>query len=216
MTIAPAIPGGAEVSFRSTDPGTNLPVGALNAPVDIPAGQARTFVVFVQPIAPFGPAEMTFGFRGPTTVPVMPLRGINTLMMSAESGPVVDAVALAATIGGNGIVELPGPGQGTAFAVATVNVGASGPVTVSADTGGIAVPVAISVCQTNPATSVCLASPGSTATVDMPAGATPTFGIFVVSSVNVPFDPAVNRIFVRIRDGQGVTRGSTSVAVRTR
>ena len=47
------------------------------------------------------------------------------------------------------------------------------------------------------------------------ANATPTFGIFIQGNGNVPFDPAVNRIFVRFKDSGGVTRGSTSVAVRT-
>jgi hypothetical protein len=47
------------------------------------------------------------------------------------------------------------------------------------------------------------------------AGATPTFGIFVQGAGNVPFDPALNRIFVRFTDAGNVTRGSTSVAVMT-
>ena len=47
------------------------------------------------------------------------------------------------------------------------------------------------------------------------ANATPTFGFFVTGSGNVPFDPATSRIFVRLKDSGGITRGSTSVAVRT-
>ena len=46
------------------------------------------------------------------------------------------------------------------------------------------------------------------------ADATPTFGIFVQGG-NVSFDPAANRIFVRFKDSDKVTPGSTSVAVRT-
>jgi hypothetical protein len=47
------------------------------------------------------------------------------------------------------------------------------------------------------------------------ANATPTFSIFVNGAGNVPLDPANNRVFVRFKDGGGVTRGATSVAVRT-
>jgi hypothetical protein len=43
----------------------------------------------------------------------------------------------------------------------------------------------------------------------------PTFGIFVQRSGNVLFDLAVNQIFVRFKDNSNVTRGATSVAVRT-
>jgi hypothetical protein len=52
-------------------------------------------------------------------------------------------------------------------------------------------------------------------TTTINANATPTFGIFVQGSGNVPFDPAANRIFVRFKDSGAVTRGSTGVAVRT-
>jgi len=71
------------------------------------------------------------------------------------------------------------------------------------------------VCETNPATGVCLAGPGPEVTTTIESNATPTFGVFVVGGGAVPFDPANNRIFVRFTDSGGVTRGSTSVAVRT-
>jgi hypothetical protein len=102
-----------------------------------------------------------------------------------------------------------------AFAVATVNVGASGSITASADTGSASLPVNISLCQTDSATGQCISAIGPTATTQINANATPTFGIFVQGNGNVPFDPATNRIFVRFKDGGNVTRGSTSVAVRT-
>ena len=100
--------------------------------------------------------------------------------------------------------------------MATVNVGASGPITVSADTGNATLPVSLSVCQTIPATGECIGGPpGPTVTTQINAGQTPTFAIFVTGTGNVPFDPANNRIFVRFKDLGGVTRGATSVAVRT-
>ena len=98
--------------------------------------------------------------------------------------------------------------------MATVNVGASGNITATADTGGAALPVNLFICQTNPGTGVCLASPAGSVTTVINANTTPTFAVFVQGNGTVAFDPAANRIFVRFSSG-GVTRGSTSVAVRT-
>ena len=100
------------------------------------------------------------------------------------------------------------------FAVATVNVGSTGTITATADTGSASLPLVITLCETNPSTGVCLAPPGSSVTTVMAANATQTFAVFVTNTGPVPFDPANNRIFVRFRDGGSVTRGSTSVAVQ--
>ena len=101
-----------------------------------------------------------------------------------------------------------------AFAVASVNVGATGTITVSADTGEAVLPLALSLCQTNPANGSCLAPPAKSVTLNMTGSATPTFSVFLSVSGEIPLDPAVNRIFVYFGDGSGNTRGLTSVAVR--
>jgi len=124
-------------------------------------------------------------------------------------------VALAATLGNDGIVNVPGPNGTGVFAVATVNKGVGAMITVSADTGGVGMPVNILLCQTDPGTGVCVSSMEPTVPIQVDAGATPTFGIFVGGHGMIPFDPAVNRVFVRFRDAAGVTRCATSVAVRT-
>ena len=125
--------------------------------------------------------------------------GLNTLLLSVSATPVPDIVALAATPTNDGIVNIPGTNGTGAFAVATVNVGASGSITASADTGSATLPVNIFLCQTNPATGQCISGIGSSVTTQINANATPTFGIFVEGSGNVPFDPAANRVFVRFK-----------------
>ena len=83
------------------------------------------------------------------------------------------------TLSGDGIVNIPGANGTGLFVVATVNVGAGGQITASADTGSANLPVTLSICQTNPATSVCLAAAGSSMTTQVNGGETPTFAIFV-------------------------------------
>jgi hypothetical protein len=183
--------------------------------VNIPAGAAQSYVFALTPNAPVAPTDVQFSFDCTDNNPASIVPGLNTLTFSASNTPVPDIVALAATTSNDGILNIPGTSGAAAFAVAAANVGTSGNITVSADTGAAIMPVSLSLCETNPATGQCISAIGPAATTTINTNATPTFGIFVQGNGDVPFDPAANRIFVRFKDGGGVTRGATSVAVRT-
>jgi len=184
-------------------------------PINIPAGAAHSFMIGLTPTAPMAATDVQLSFKCANTDPAPIVPGINTFLFSASATPVADIVALAATLTNDGIVIISGTNGTGAFSVATVNVGASGNITASADTGSAALPVNISLCQTNPANGQCISGIGPSVTTQINANTTPTFGIFVRGKGNVLFDPAANRIFVRFKDSGGVTRGSTSAAVRT-
>jgi photosystem II stability/assembly factor-like uncharacterized protein len=212
-SIAPPAGLAVNFSFQTTDPATNQVIGTQNVPVDIPAGQFQTYLIALTPTTAFAPTDVAFTFAAENTLaPAAPLTGINTLLLSSSFNATPDIVALAAASGG--IVDIPGTTGTGAFAVATVNVGATGNITATADTGGASIPVSLFICQTDPGTGACLAPPASSVTTVINASATPTFAVFVQGNGTVPFDPAANRIFIRFSSG-GVTRGSTSVAART-
>lgn len=213
--ISPVTSIPATFSYQATEAATNQVTGSPNTPVDIAAGAARSFIISLTPTANIAPTDVQFSFDCNDSNPASINTGLNTLLLSASSTPVPDIVALVATPTNDGIANIPGTNGIGIFAVATVNVGASGSITASADTGSASVPVNVSLCQTNPATGQCISAIGGSVTTTIAAGATPTFGIFVQGNGNVSFDPAANRIFVRFKDSGAVTRGSTSVAVRT-
>jgi len=71
--------------------------------------------------------------------------------------------------------------------------------------------MSLALCETNPATSACLAPPTPTVQTQINSGATPTFGVFVTGTGPIPFDPANHRIQVHFEGGGG--GGGTSVAV---
>ena len=213
--IAPITNIPAVFSYQATNPATNAVIGSPNTPVNIAAGVAQSFVFAFTPTAAIAPTDVGLGFVCANTNPVSIIAGLNTLLFSASDTPVPDIVVLAATPTNDGIANIAGTQGIGAFAVATVNVGVSGSITASADTGSATPPVNISLCQTNPANGQCISAIGPGVTTTINTNATPTFGIFVQTSANVAFDPALNRIFVRFKDSGAVTRGSTSVAVRT-
>ena len=188
----------ATFTYQTTDPATNQVIGSPNTPVNIAAGAAQSYVFALTPSAPVGPTDVQLSFDCTNSDPAPINTGLNTLLLSASTTPVPDVVALAATPTNDGIVNIPGTNGTGAFAVATVNVGATGAITASADTGATSLPLTVSLCETNPATGQCISGIGSTVATTINANATPTFGIFVQASGNVPFDPAANRVFVQV------------------
>ena len=205
----------AAFNYQTTNPATNAVIGSPNTPINIAEGAPQSFVFALTPSAPIAPTDVELGFVCTNANRAAINPGLNTLLLSASATPVPDIVALAATTTNDGIVNIPGTNGTGAFSVATVNVGATAAITASADTGAAALPINILLCETNPATGACISAIGPSVATTINAGATPTFGIFVQGSGNVPFDPAGNRVFVRFTDGVNVPRGATSVAVRT-
>lgn len=203
----------ADFQFQKTNPATNAVIGAANEPAAIGPNAAQSFVIALKPTAAFVPTDVTFGFTCNGTNAADISLGLNTLLLSASADPIADMVALAATSTGDGILHI--RNGAAAFAVATVNVGSTSSITVSADTGAATLPVAISVCQTDPQLGTCTSAIGPSVTTQVPAGTTPTFAIFASTTGAVPADFANNRVVVRFRDSAGITRGSTSVAVLT-
>ena len=214
--IAPGTPVvAATFSYQTTDPATNAPTGTPDTPADIAAGGSQSYVFSFTPTADIPSTDVALAFDCTDTDPAAVIPGVNTFLLSASTNPVSDIVALAATQSGDGIVRLPGDTGSNAFAVASVNVGSTDTITASADTGTATLPVALSLCESIPATGECLSPPATSVTTAINAGATPTFSIFVTGAGTVPFDPANNRINVVFRDAGGVVRGASSVAVRT-
>ena len=198
------------VGYQTTDPATNSTTGTANTPVDILAGQSQSFVLSVTPTAVIDSTEVEFAFTCTSGDSAGTIAGVNTLLLSASDTPVADVVALSATTQNTGVLSH--ESSAGAFALATINLGAADDVTVAADTGATALPVTLSICETNPDGN-CQSSPASTVSTSIAAGGTPTFSVFSSASGAIANDPAVNRVFVRFTDSNSIVRGGTSVAI---
>jgi hypothetical protein len=117
----------------------------------------------------------------------------------------------ATTIGG--IADISSARNLGAFAMATVNVGASETLTISADTGDVALPLTVLVCQTQG--GACVADPASSDTLPIATDETSTFSFFIVATGFISFDPANHRIIVTARGPGGIVFGRTNLAERT-
>ena len=122
-TITPVTSIPATFAFWRTD-STNQVVGGPNTPVTIPSGGLQTFLLSFTSVQAFSLTAVQINFDCDNTPPAPVYQGVNTLLLSAESSPVPDIIALVATLNNDGIVNVLGETGAGAFAVATVNVGA--------------------------------------------------------------------------------------------
>ena len=208
-------PSGLSLSYQTTNPATNALTGAQDTPATIPANNGvQSFLVTLQGTSAFSAPGMVLDFGCLGVAPASVETGVDTVDLVMSATPVADVIALAATATNNGIVEVP-TGGAAAFAIASTNVGATSQIVVSVDTGAASLPLTATLCQSNPSTGACLATPAGSVTLSDAAGAAPTFSVFLEASGTIPFAPAANRIFVRFKDPSGGLHGSTSVAVET-
>ncbi len=186
---------------------------ALRDGVTVAAGEHKSVLLAMTASAPFDTvtARLIFDCRDARAAQI--IAHVNTLTLSGGDGTLPDVVAVAASAGGDGVVSLAESGQ-SAFAIATTNVGSFGKVHVlpraTKETA-----VSVAVCRTEPGTGACLAPPVSELAIDMPRGATMTFGVFVRALDDVTFAPASNRVVVDFANAtRDLVCGSTSVAVQ--
>lgn len=213
FALPKSFPTGLSLTYQTLSSGGQL-TGSANQPASIAANSGQGFVLAFQSTASVTSVSQPLIISCSGTSAAPDVIGVDVPTLAFSTTPVADVVALAATTGNNGIVSTP-VGTAAAFAVATDNVGATGSLTASVDTGGIQLPVSLTLCQSNPSTGACSTSPSTSVAVTIAAGATPTFSVFVVPTGTIAFAPASSRVFLRFLDSNGVSHGSTSVAVRT-
>ncbi len=214
LSLPPGFPG--TFTFQTTNE-INARVGEPDMPAGIPPGGRQGYVFGIVPTIDLDAVEVALAFTCSNTPPAVSVPGLNTLTLSAAPVATPDLIAISATPSNDGILNLPADGSYAPFAVAAVNIGAAGNVTATTDDGGAGLPLDISLCRTEPATGTCInpGEPGPASTSPFATNETGTFTVFLRATGPVSFDPANNRLIFRLQSADGVTRGSTSVAVRT-
>uniref|UniRef100_UPI0025CF7644 S8 family serine peptidase n=1 Tax=Thiocapsa sp. TaxID=2024551 RepID=UPI0025CF7644 len=146
-----ALPSGIPATFTyQTTNAANALIGSPNTPVDIAPGATRGFVFAITPTRAMAATEIALVFDCDNTAPAPSRAGLNTFILSAAAVAPPDLLAIGVTPSGDGVVRLPSRNGTGLFAVAAVNIGSGGMVTVSPDDGGRGLPVTLRVCETNP------------------------------------------------------------------
>jgi len=215
VSLPSGAPAGLSLGYQTTSASNTL-TGSPNTPATIAANGAQNFLLNFQSTAAFAVTSqpLTFGCTGVSPAGSTP--GVNTVDLLFSTTPIPDVIALAATASNNSIVTIPFSTNGpAAFAIASVDVGTAGTLTVSVDTGAAVLPLNVSLCATNASTGACLAPPAASLQQSYTQNSSQTYSVFLTATGQIPFAPATARVFLRFLDASGASHGSTSVAVET-
>jgi hypothetical protein len=202
--------------YQTTDAGNNA-TGTPNTPVDIPAGQPKSFYFAITP-SQVGTLDLPLIYGCTNAVSPVSVPGLNTFLLSTTATPISDMLSIANTLTGDGNLGVAGPsGQGV-MVTAAINIGTAGTVTFTptvtpAGAATRTLPVTLTVCPSNPS-AICTSPPSSSFTTSVAASQILTFNVYVQGQGTlVPYDPANNRVFLVAQEGSTPV-GETSAALK--
>jgi hypothetical protein len=128
--------------------------------------------------------------------------------MAASATPYADVIMMSTLLDVNTAVN-----TATAFALSTTNVGTASATGVSliVDIPSTITGLSYQVNKTNLDGSIKGPATGLT----IPVGGSPTFAVFLTPAQAIDYDPANNRIVLKLVDGSGKVEGAQSMAVST-
>ncbi|MEO0543713.1 MAG: S8 family serine peptidase [Pseudomonadota bacterium] len=215
-----AMPNGYSGGFLyQTTNSSNQTTGSPNTAVDIPAGGTQNFYFALTPTSSSSSVNVPMVFDCTNTDPATTIWGVNSFIYSSSSSSIPDIVAIGATVGNTGYIDIPGTSGIGAATVSSVNIGASGTIVaqvVQQAQGGPNpwMPATLQICRS---TSGSTCTYGSSVTFTHNTNAVQTFNVIATGSGTVANDPALNRAHIYFRQGSssGPIVGGTSFAVRT-
>lgn len=212
------------LSYQRVD-GSNNPVGPPDPLFDIESGGILSFVLVMTPTLQTGDGGYLF-------LPEIECQasdfdaidGVSSIFITIGATPGPDILSISATPSNDGVIRIPGSGRVGLMTAAALNIGAgdgssgAGEVTLTTtvDTGEVAVPISVEICQINIA-SACISPRGSqVVTSNLPQNVPAFFAAFIrdeSAGSGITLDPANNRLFLRFADASGIIRSVTSAAV---
>lgn len=217
--VYPDQPINGVLDFYTTNASSNAVSGGRNASFNIPPGGQQTLLLSVTPFfqARADSWELTFRFICRNANRARQVSGVNSVLLSFGPQAAPDLIAVAITPSNDGVLRLADNLSANAMAVAVSNVGEAGTLTIAPQGSGAAAGLRLRVCETDPGSGACLATPSETVSRPFAAGETASFAVFARGQgEDIALTPAVSRIRLSATDSAGTIRGATSVAVSTR